>query len=243
MSALPRFWGNAPQVRGCRGAAREVFRTKPDSDLPQTDIKTNHRIRARTSHTPITPTTAQWHDADTALQALRTAFNPLLHPLSADERRQLLGLGAAYEPFVEDYITLLRAQADQVPALLRPADTLRDWQTRAELLERQALLAQLSQDVADMLAGLEGDRMAAARAGYRMLARDRAPAGLEAVVAPLREHMALRLERRRRTRALKLAAAASAPGNAPGGPTPPANVTRLPAAASSSGLASSVLAA
>ena len=185
-------------------------------------MQTNAKIQARAGHQPVVLTPPQWEAIATAFVALRAAFQPALQPLSEAERRQLLRVRIANEAFTADYIALLQAHPGAVPSLLRPADTVRDWQTREQLLAHQALLAQLSQDVADTLAGLSGDCYASALAAYRMLARDGAPAGMQAIVAPLREHVAQREERKRRTRALKAAANEA---------DSPANVTALPAAA------------
>ncbi len=86
-------------------------------------MQTNAKIQARASHPPILLLPPQWEAIAAALAALRAAFQPALQPLSAAERRQLLGVNIANEAFTADYLALLQAHPGAVPTLLRPADT------------------------------------------------------------------------------------------------------------------------
>ncbi len=184
-------------------------------------MRKNAKSTAQSNRAPLMPTTEQWHTADTAITALRAAFAPLLQPLTESERRELLRVGVFSEAFTADYAALIATESDLVPATLRPADTARDWQTRAELEERRQALLTLVQQIADTMAALQNDCYASALIAYRFLTQGGLPPGQDAAVEPLREHWARRQERYNQTRAANLAleAAKQVSGGSSGGST------------------------
>ena len=198
-------------------------------------MKSNPKTIARTSHAPITATTEKWHAVDAASTALQTELTPLLQPLGEAERRQLLRVDVANAAFAAEYATLLQAQPGLVPDLLKPADTLRDWQTCQELRERLPALRRLVQDIQDTIDGMEADCFAAALGAYRILVRG----GLQVASHPgfeaMRAHIEARQVRRRQTRAANAAlkaaqdalAAAQPPGGSNGAPTPAAVIVPM----------------
>ena len=190
-------------------------------------MKMNLKARVRSNRTPITVATEKWHAIDADVQALKTEFAPVLQPLTETERRDLLTMGPANEAFTGLYATLIEEHADLVPAMLHPADTLRDWQTRKEMAERHRELLLLVQQIEDTLAALQSDCYAAALSAYRVLVLGNTPAGMDPALAPLREHVAERVQRRRETRAANLAlkAAEEALATATSGSGTPVNST------------------
>ncbi len=194
-------------------------------------MKMNLKSRVRSNRTPIIVTTEKWHSIHTAAQALKTELATVLQPLTETERRELLTMGPSNESFTGLYATLIEEHADLVPAMLHPADTLRDWQTRGELAEFRRDLLLLAQQVKDTMSSLQSDCYAAALAAYRVLVLGSTPAGMDPALEPLREHVAQRAQRARETRAANLAlkaaksalAAATGGSGGPAAPTTPAN--------------------
>ena len=168
-------------------------------------MKHTTKTTPRANHAPINVTTEKWHALDVASQALQTEFAPALQPLSEAERRDLLRVNVVNAAFTADYVTLLNAQPGLVPDLLKPADTLRDWQTCQELLERLPAILRLAQDIEDTIAGLQADCYAAALGTYRTLVRGGLQASTNPAFEPMRAHMARLLDQRRQTRAANLA--------------------------------------
>ncbi len=214
-------------------------------------MKQTTKTTPRANHAPIIVTTEKWHAIDVAAQATLTEFAPVLQPLSEAERRSLLQVSIVNAAFCADYVTLLNAQPGLVPDLLRPADTLRDWQTCQELLERLPAIQRLAQDIEDTIAGLRADCYAAALGAYRVLVRGGLQASANPAFEPMRAHMARLLEQRRQTRAANLAlqaakdaleAAQPGAGDAPA-PTPAAAIVPLSASAAHSVTAPTALAA
>ncbi len=195
-------------------------------------MKKNPKTIARTSHAPINVTTEKWHAVDVAAQSLQTELAPLLQPLGEAERRNLLRVGVANAAFAAEYATLLLAQPGLVPDLLKPADTLRDWQTSQELLERLPAIQKLAQDIEDTIDGLQADCYAAALGAYRILVRGGLQVANNPAFDAMRAHIEARSNRGRQTRAAKRAlkaaqdalAAAQPLGGSNGAPTPAAAV-------------------
>ena len=184
-------------------------------------MRKNAKSTAQPNRAPLVITADQFHTADAALTALRTAFAPLLQPLTESARRDLLRMGVFSDAFTADYAALVATGPDLVPDSLRPADTARDWQTRAALEARRQALLTLVQEITDTMAGLHSDCYASALIAYRFLTQGGLPPGQDAAVEPLRVHWARRQERHNQTRAAKLAlkAAKQSSGGSSGGST------------------------
>ena len=219
-------------------------------------MKNQTKPLMRSYHPPLVVPAEQWHTIAAAVTGVGTALEPVLQPLTPDERRALYGMQIANEAFTRDYVELLEAHPELAPAYLRAADTLRDWQTREKLMECAETLAQLGDKIADTIKALQSDCYAAALAGYRLFVRSGVPAGYEEALAPLRAHVALRADKRRHTRAANLALKAAeaaldatqhgGSGAPPATPTPASAIVPKSAAAPSAprdGSASNALAA
>lgn len=195
-------------------------------------MKQTTKTIARTNHAPISATPEKWHAIDTTTAALQTEFAPVVQPLGEAERRQLLRVNVANAAFANDYVTLLQGSPGLVPDLLKPSDTLRDWQTCQELRERLPLIQKLVQDILDTIDGLEADCYAAALGAWRVLVKGGLVTSTDPAFDAMRAHVEQRADKRRQTRAknraLKAAqdalAAAQSPGGSSGASTPAAAV-------------------
>ena len=199
-------------------------------------MKKQSKSTARSNRAPLNMPAEQWPQVDVAILALGTVLAPALQPLTESERRELLHVAIANEAFTADYVALADAEPGLIPAGLRPADTARDWQTRAQLIERRQAVAALLQQMDDTIAGLQSDCFASALIGYRYLTQGGTPPGMDPAVEPLRAHWAQRLARKNETRARNLALKA-AESQAPA-PTPATQATLIPLGAANGAAAS-----
>ncbi len=179
----------------------------------------------RSNRLPLIVTAEQWHAITTAREALEAGLAPALQPLTASERQDLLGVGSARESFTRDFMALLELHPESLPAALRPTETLRDWKTRETLAAQRWAVAELLQKIDDTMAGLAGDCLATALAGYQLMVRGGAPAGTEAIVEQLRSHFARRSPPTAEAGTTPKPAAAAAPTALPAADTTPRNET------------------
>lgn len=193
-------------------------------------MKTTTKTPLRSNRGTITVAADKWHAIDAALQTLRTEFIPIAQPLTEAERRSLLRVQMANEAFARDYLALVEAHPEVVPATMHTEDTLRDWQTREELRARHQAIMDLARQLEDTRIRLESDCYAAALAGYQIVRRGAAPTGADESIAGLREHWSRRQERRNQTLAAKRAleaAQSAASGHTPAPAPAPAEATAL----------------
>lgn len=114
---------------------------------------------------------AQWAQVDAHLNGLEQALAPLLVSLSVPERRRLVKMGDASEPFCRRALTLMRDNASMVPRAVDVDEMGRDLASHDALAQRQTRLAQLMAKIADTDMALGSDIMTAALDGYALLKR------------------------------------------------------------------------
>lgn len=132
----------------------------------------------------------QWGQVDGHINGLERALAPLLVSLSQPERRRLVKMGDASEPFCRKTHTAMRDNAWMVPQAVDVGEMGRDLASHDALAERQARLAQLMAKIADTDVALGSDIMSAALDGYALLKRVGGAEGLH----PLRRGLARRFD-------------------------------------------------
>ena len=151
-------------------------------------MKPTTKILARAPRGPIVVAPEKWHTVDTSITGLDAEISPIVQVLSEAERRNLLRVGPAKEPFINDCLALIQAHPSLVPASLPTADAIRDWATRHEMQARRWLVSTILAKFDDTIAGLESDCYATALEAFQVMARGGARAGVEPELAELRQH-------------------------------------------------------
>jgi hypothetical protein len=114
---------------------------------------------------------AQWGQVDSIIGGLEQALAPLLVSLPAVQRRRLVKMGDASEPFCRRTHTVMRDNTALVPQVVDVAKMGRDLVSHDALAERQARLARLMEKIGDTDMALGSDIMVAALDGYALLKR------------------------------------------------------------------------
>lgn len=111
----------------------------------------------------------QWAAADAAIAALETALGPMLISLTPAQRRRLVKMGDASEPFSRKALAVMAENIQLLPRNLDVTEMRRDLEAHDALNARMVRLAQLGEKLADTEMALGSDVMALALEGYAIL--------------------------------------------------------------------------
>jgi len=111
----------------------------------------------------------QWAAADAAIAALAEALGPMLVSLTPTERRKLVKMGDASEPFSRRSLDVMSQNVGLLPRNLDVTEMRRDLQAHDALNARMARLTQLLEKMRDTEMALGSDVMALALEGYAIL--------------------------------------------------------------------------